>query len=141
MKENLDYVSRMLGVFLESESAYVSSLALMDAMNASDSDSEGENYLFHLQLLADRHLLENPQGSSDLSSLGIQRGLGGDVYPSDASLRLTSDGHDFAKAMANREVLDRLRSEFKDAPFDVVFEGGKKLLTHFFKKKLDSIIE
>ena len=55
-------------------------------------------------------------------------------------IRLTQAGHDFANALNNKEVLEKLKAEFKNAPFKVVFEGGQKLLEHFFKNKLDELI-
>ncbi|MNG32655.1 hypothetical protein D3C84_1187240 [compost metagenome] len=56
-------------------------------------------------------------------------------------VRLTQKGHDFACALHNKDVLIRLKSEFKDAPFKVIFDGGQRLLEHFMTKKLDDLLE
>jgi len=38
-------------------------------------------------------------------------------------------------------VFEKLKIEFKDAPFKVVFDGSQKLLQHYFKKKLNDILD
>ena len=76
-----------------------------------------------------------------LKSLGVTIGAGGGVSLVSTPIRLTQSGHDFANALQNKEVLVRLRSELKDAPFRVLFDGSQKLLEHFLKKKLDQLLE
>lgn len=56
-------------------------------------------------------------------------------------IRLTQAGHNFANALHNKEVLSKLKSELKDAPFKTLFDGSQKLLEHYFKKKIDALVE
>tara|TARA_R110001583_G_C5397870_1_gene385431 strand:+ start:368 stop:541 length:174 start_codon:yes stop_codon:yes gene_type:complete len=55
-------------------------------------------------------------------------------------MRLSQKGHDFAATLNNKEVFDKLKSEFKDMPFKTIFDGGQKLLNHFLKKRMDVLL-
>ena len=67
-------------------------------------------------------------------------GANGHVILTGTPIRLTQEGHDFATALANKEVLTRVKDELKDAPFKVIFDGSQKLLEHLMKKKLDVLL-
>ena len=72
---------------------------------------------------------------------GLSGGLSGYSVIKGHKIRLTQKGHDFAASLNNKEVLAKLKSELKDAPFKAVFKGGQKLLQFYFKKKIDLLIE
>ncbi|MGR3042708.1 hypothetical protein ABMY36_22455 [Vibrio vulnificus] len=55
-------------------------------------------------------------------------------------IRLTQKGHDFASALSNKEVLEKLKAELTNAPFRVLFDGSQKLLEHYLTKKLDALL-
>jgi hypothetical protein len=76
-----------------------------------------------------------------LIDLGFYEMLSGEIEATEKPWRLTQKGHDFASSLNNKEVMMRLKSEFKDAPFKVIFDSGQKLLEHFMKKKLDDLLE
>ncbi|WP_201276843.1 hypothetical protein [Microbulbifer sp. ALW1] len=98
--------------------------------------------MFHIQIAIDNRLIASKSGSVyTISDIGMNESLDGMAYVSCIPIRLTQLGHDFACSLENKEVLEKLKSEFKDAPFKVVFEGGQKLLQHFAKKKLDALLE
>jgi len=40
----------------------------------------------------------------------------------------------------NKEVLLKIKSELKDAPFKAIFDGSQKLPTHLVKKKIDTLM-
>jgi len=145
MKVNLEYLSRILNVFLESDQAHIT---INDIGNSGISlykpDNKGleEEFLFHIQNIVENGLISNRElQCHGLVSVGITLSGGDSVTIFPARIRLTQKGHDFAKALNNKEVLEKLKGEFKNAPFKVVFDGGQKLLEHFFKKKIDSILE
>ena len=146
MKIDLGYTSRILTVFLESENAHVNINHFSDAGIVVQSETErarlNEEFLFHFQILVENSLISNRElVTGSLKPLGIQFGSRGDVSLSIIELRLTQSGHDFASALNNKEVLQKLKLELKDAPFKTVFEGSQKLLQHFFKKKLNDLLE
>ncbi|AVW98949.1 MULTISPECIES: DUF2513 domain-containing protein, partial [Vibrio] len=146
MKIDLDYLSKILKVFLDSANAHVNINDISGSGIAVQSETENykmdEQFLFHFQILVENRLISNRElVTGSLQPLGIQFGFRGQVTLNVVELRLTQCGHDFASALNNKEVLQKLKSELKDAPFKTVFEGSQKLLQHFFKKKLDSLLE
>ncbi|UXI03699.1 DUF2513 domain-containing protein [Photobacterium sp. TY1-4] len=144
MKIDLDYFRKMLDVFLEAETAHVelydfpqSGVEYVDAQ----TQELNEKFIFHFQLLTENKLISNRNMDSyNLSDLGIRFGASGDCILSIIPLRLTQAGHDFALTLHNKEVIEKLKSELKDMPFKVIFEGGQKLLQHYAKKKLNALL-
>lgn len=144
MRIDLVYIATVLDVFLDSDKAHVK---ITDIQNAGvniegEGDSFCEKFMFHMQILIDNQLIGLMNGPAfNLKDIGIN------LYPSGNGMlvikpiRLTQNGHDFACSLNNKEVLFKLKTELKDAPFKVIFEGGQKLLQHFMKKKLDALLE
>ena len=143
MRVDLDFFGSLLSVFLESEKAHVDFNDIINAGVETEVDAViSEKLVFHLQLVLDNQLIGNRSGSAyNLKDIGIDQSLDGLTSIIAIPLRLTQDGHDFALSLNNKEVMEKLKTEFKDAPFKVVFEGGQKLLQYFMKKKLENIIE
>lgn len=134
MNIDLDYAKKLLGAFVDSSTAMVNS----DELPGIELGSE--SYVFHMGIFSDLGLVVGRGGRSDLESLGVLGYLDGPVvYP--VAMRLTARGHDFYKSLCNSEVLERLKSDFKDAPFEVMYKGGQVLLERFFKKKLDQLMD
>ncbi|ELY5145279.1 DUF2513 domain-containing protein [Vibrio vulnificus] len=144
MKIDLDYYRKMLDVFLEADTAHIELYDFpksgVEYVNAQ-TDELDEQFIFHFQLLAENNLISNRNMDSyDLKSLGFSFGARGDCTLSVIPLRLTQAGHDFASSLHNNDVIEKLKSEFKDMPFKVIFEGGQQLLQHYAKKKLDTLL-
>lgn len=142
MKIDLEFFGSLFNIFLESEKAHIDFNDLSNAGIETEVNGEiSEKLVFHLQLALDNQLIGKRSGTAyNLNDIGIMQMLNGSTSICITPLRLTQDGHDFALSLNNNEVMGKLKSEFKDAPFKVVFEGGQKLLQHFMKKKLDSIM-
>lgn len=143
MRIDLDYMARLLEVFLEADTAHISVNELeRPGIQISGEGGLHEKFLFHFQLAAENGLISNRDFQvNGLKSLGITIGAGGAVTLVDTPIRLSQSGHDFANSLQNKEILVKLRSELKDAPFKALFEGSQKLLEHFLKKKLDQLLE
>lgn len=146
MRIDLIYLKKLLSEFIESENAHISVVKLKNnGFPIEDENRPGhldETFLFHLQILMDNELISNRDlYLSGLESVGIKFDLSGKPVILDKDVRLTQAGHDFANALDKSEVFEKLKSEFKDAPFKVVFDGSQKLLQHIFKTKLNEIIE
>ncbi|WP_444926409.1 DUF2513 domain-containing protein [Microbulbifer sp. TRSA002] len=142
MRVNLDYMAELLVVFLEADSAHVDLNNFKKSDVAIESGSGfSENFIFHIQIALDNQLIGTRKGvANTLKDIGISFSTNGTAISWIVPLRLTQTGHDFAATLANKEVLERLKTEFKDAPFKSLFDGGQKLLQHILKKKLDTII-
>lgn len=146
MNIDLDYTSKILDVFLNADAAHISipyfQTTGLDLDNTDYPSRINEKFLFHIQLMAENGLISDKDlGFNGLKSIGIYIGAGGDCAISDIPIRLTQKGHDFAKSLNNKEVLTKLKNELKDAPFTTLFDGSQKLLSHYLKKKLDSLLQ
>jgi hypothetical protein len=138
---DLQYISKLLNVFIESDKAHISILDLNLAGIDSGETLVCEKYIFHMQILLDNKLISDENGNSDgLKTIGVSLNGNKTYRRLITNIRLTQDGHDFAKALGNREILDKLKTELKDAPFKAIFEGGQKLLQHLAKKKIDELL-
>lgn len=142
MRVDLEFFGSLFGVFLESEKAHIDFNDISNAgVEIEVNGKLSEKFIFHLQLALDNQLIGKRSGPTyNLKDIGIMQSLNGSSM-SPVPLRLTQNGHDFSLALNNKEVMDKLKTEFKDAPFKSVFDGGQKLLQHYMKKKLDSIME
>ncbi|MDP4488900.1 DUF2513 domain-containing protein [Pseudoalteromonas sp. CO342X] len=138
MKVDLDYIKETLAYFIESEKPFVSVPELVESVGNKCLD---ERFIFHYSLLVENNLVSRwDLETGSLSFMGISRHEHGPSYVN-TEVRLTQNGHDFSYALNKREVFEKLKSELKDAPFKVIFEGSQKLLQHFAKKKLDNILK
>jgi len=125
------YLNEILKVFLDSK------LPTVTWNDFKNFRIENEHkFVFHLEILEDNNLIVE---SLKWSQLGI-RGISDNYMVNLIPWRLTSDGHDFASSLDNKEFLLQLKTELKNAPFKVVFDGGQKLLTHYAKKQFDKLL-
>jgi hypothetical protein len=138
---DLDFYKSLFLAFLESEKAHVTYHDLIESgVEVSIGNDLSEKFIFHMQLCIDNELITNEkQECQNLESLGIGT-TKNSQYIIDIPLRLSQKGHDFASALNNKEVFNKLKSEFKDMPFKTIFDGGQKLLNHFLKKKMDLLL-
>ena len=144
MKVDLDYMGEILAVFIESDEAHTTfnDFAAKDLKLQNDNGETNQKLLFHIQIAIDNYFLGTSTSNTihNLKDIGISA-TDTELALSIRKMRLTQRGHDFAKTLQNKEVLIKLKSEFKDAPFNVIFDGGQKSLQHYFKKKLDALLD
>ncbi len=143
MNVDYDYIASILNVFINSEKAHLSICDLKDAgINFEiDEYTIDEQFVFHMQRFMDAELISDENGDLEgLISIGIILTSNNTHTTVKTKIRLTQKGDDFAKALDNKEVLSKIKSEFKDAPFKVVFDASQKLFMHYFKKKIDTLI-
>ncbi|MDX3775490.1 hypothetical protein QE250_15335 [Chromatiaceae bacterium AAb-1] len=143
MIPNIDYTAKLLDVFLNASNAHISIQDFQSSgITIAGQAGLDEEFLFHLQLALENGLISNRDLQfSGLKSIGIHIGGGSNVTLTSTPIRLTQRGHDFAKSLQNKEILLKLKTELKDAPFKTIFDGSQKLLEHYFTKKLDALIE
>lgn len=144
MEIDLNYIKGMLNVWKQSEKPSITINDLADngfSIYSEDKRSTNDKFIFHYQLLVENQLISNMQlEHATMKNTGIGL-VHNNCTLTIVDLRLTQLGHDFASTLDNREVFERLKSDFKDAPFKIIFESGRKLIEHYFKKKLDDITE
>ncbi|EAV0552246.1 DUF2513 domain-containing protein [Salmonella enterica] len=134
MKINYDEFAKILNTFLESPDAFIT----LKELNFFEVEgAEEESLHFHLLLLIENGLICNRNlETGDPRLLGFvftSRGIGGRAVP----IMLTQAGHDFANALHQKPILERLKKEFTEAPFELVKDISKSLLTKLIKDRLD----
>lgn len=119
MKIDLEYMKCFLAVFLESDKAHIDYCYIKTSgLRIIDNGKIDQNFIFHLQLTLDNQLLGINTGvAHNLVDIGFQPSPSGEYSISIIPWRLTQKGHDFASTLNNNEVLIKLKSEFKDVPF------------------------
>lgn len=142
MRIDLEYMTTILNVFLTSEKAHIT---IFDIENSGvvvygDNHELNQNFVFHAQLLVENGLVSDSALRFDsLNTFGITIHKNGcSVTPKD--IRLTQLGHDFANALANKEVLSELKSKLKDAPFQMLLSASQKIMEHVLSKRLDAFL-
>lgn len=133
MKIDFDEIKRILSVFIEAKTAYIT----LNDLGFPDEDWDKEEFfLFHFSLLAESGFISNQNLQADsLEALGFvfhSHGTGGSNLP----IRLTMEGHDFAKALNQKPVLERIKNELSDAPFGVVKKIAGQLVSKLLEDKL-----
>lgn len=144
MKIDIGYIRAILNVFLEAPTAHIT-IEDLKSSGIDYKDKSGDidqKFLFHFQLLIENQLIgKQSLKYADLEAMGFVQCMGGDWAICALNLRLTQNGHDFAAALSNKEVFSKLKEEFKEFPFKVIFESSRKLLEHIAKKKMDELLK
>ena len=144
MKIDYEYLGTILQVFIDADKAHITVFDIEESgvqvKSTIDPNRFDERFIFHVQIALDNELISDKHGQvNGLDTIGIK--ISHRMHTMlDTPVRLTQNGHDFAAALNNSEIMNKLKSEFKDAPFKVIFDGSQKLLQHFFKKKMDSML-
>lgn len=145
MKIDIEYIANLLDVFLKAETAHITILDFKKSgieIEDAQKSKLDEKFLFHIQIIIENRLISNENlECNGLRTVGIRLGAKNDAVLSVVPVRLTQVGHNFANALQNKEVLSKLKTELKDAPFKTLFDGSQKLLEHYFKKKIDALLE
>jgi len=145
MKIDLDYLRLLLVTAIESDKPYIT---ISDwkrkgvQFNGFNKPLDAQ-FAFHLRIMMDNHLVENlkeQSGKVTLDSLGVMvLQNASHVMTNEVPIRLTQKGHDFANLLENSEALNRLKSDFKDMTFDMIFDTGKKIVSALANKKLKEL--
>ncbi|WP_313383156.1 hypothetical protein [Pantoea sp.] len=130
MRTDLDYLKGMLEVFIESEMPFVDTKHL----ETEGFDISSEKGYFHYMMLiekgyvstVDLHLYDPRKLGLLFSSNSISN------WPT--NVRLTSDGYDFATALHDKSVFEKLKG-ISDQPISVLKDVGIELLKSYTKKK------
>ena len=132
MKIDQDYLKGLLEAFEVADKPTTD----IDELGRHGFSSKDDKFLFHLQVLEDKGLVE---GDKDIG-LGYQRSVDGVVSWGTIPLRLTAMGHDFIGALHNKEVWETIKTDFKEASIETLWKVSKELLEGYTKKKISAIL-
>lgn len=135
MKIDQDYLKGLLEAFENAEEPTTD----IDELLRLGFNYEDDKFIFHLQILADRMLVEGEGDNKNF--LGYEKGIDGYTSWGAIPLHLTANGHDFIEALRNKEVWETIKSEFKDASIGTLFKVSKELLEGYAKKKIAALME
>ena len=138
MKIDLDEIKRQLNVFLDAPETFITLDDL--GFTAPDLNHEGKDRIaFHLLLIAENGCISNDilETGAKVIGLKLTRESTGNVWTHQIyPLRLTQSGHDFATLLNQQPILERLKTEAKEAPFSLLRDIGLGLAKGFLEKKL-----
>ncbi|WP_033752601.1 hypothetical protein [Pantoea sp. NGS-ED-1003] len=130
MRTDLEYLKGMLDVFIEAEMPFVDTKTLEN----KGYDISSEKGYFHYTMLIEKGyvstidlLLHDPK------KLGLMFSMNR-IDSWNTNVRLTSDGYDFASALHEKNVFDKLKG-ISDQPISVLKDVGVELLKSYAKKK------
>jgi Hypothetical protein (DUF2513) len=135
MKIDQDYLKGLLEAFENAEEPTTD----IEELQRLGFNYEDDKFIFHLQILADRMLVEGEGDNKNF--LGYEKGIDGYTSWGAIPLRLTANGHDFIEALHNKEVWETIKSEFKYASIGTLIKVSKELLEGYAKKKIAALME
>ncbi|MBQ0956947.1 DUF2513 domain-containing protein [Serratia symbiotica] len=135
MKIDYEEIKEIMSVFLKKPEPFIT----IKDLNFFDIGGEEEKKLiFHLLLLIEDGLISDLQlKTGDPEYIGIRFLSSGKALCGEIPIRLTIDGHNFAKALNEKPILERIKKDLTNAPFGFVKEVSKKWLIKQLATKLD----
>jgi len=124
-----DYIKRMIDIVLDHASP---TFTILDFENAGLS-YELPEFEFHMKLLNDQGIIEQDDGDQ---GFGLSKSVDGFASWSVLPLRLTSKGHDFAEAIQEKSVWDKVKQELPGVAMSSLVNLSIALAQDFAKKKL-----
>ncbi len=130
MQIDIDYLKKLLISFEDSNRAFTNILEFQE----KGYDIDTEMFIFHMQILSDKGIIAN---ELDVDfGIGLSRTGGGNPNWRIVNLRLTASGHDFIESLKNKEVWNKLQSDFKNTGITTLLDVSKKLLVKYLEKKI-----
>lgn len=134
MKPNYDKIKKLLDVFIKSERTFIT---INDLIAESDTGIADEDFLFHFLLIVENGLVSDKNlMCSSPEDVGLVFGLNGHVITIQVPIRLTQSGLDFANALAQKPVLERVKQELADAPFEFVKMAASKFFSKILSERI-----
>jgi len=130
MRIDYEYISKILDVFLESNSPTVNWGSFSSLHEGEENE---DKFVFHIKILQDKNLIASRTVTEDL---GIKN-INGEYLISIVPWRLTSDGHDFASAITKPSVLSTIKDKFKKEGFSIIIDIAKIMAVKQAEKLLD----
>lgn len=135
MKNNIEHLKAIMGVFIESKTAFTLLTDVLDKYPIQND--EGNDFVHHYLLLIENGFVSNKSGEFSYGKFGLTSSLGQMNFGfANSQIRLTATGHEFYNTLTSPSFTERL-ADFKDQPIEVMKDVGKELITSYLKKKFD----
>ena len=134
MKINYDYLKKLLETFASSDKAVIDYNVLKSATLTADANT----FLFHLQQVEDEGCIERADKKPGLGYVFSMKGDG--ITWAVVPLRMTSSGFQFL-ALRNKDILNILKTEFKDDSLRTIRTIAKQLLENYLMKKTEGLLD
>ena len=98
-----------------------------------------DKFVFHIRIMFDKNLIKT---LSNDNKTGINQAYRGDEYEYSISItewRLSSEGHDFASAIVNKNILNTIKKQFKEEGLSTIIDISKKIMIKKANKLLDEL--
>jgi len=129
MRINHDYIKRLIDVALDHPAP---TFTIRD-FEAAGVPYETPEFEFHMKLLDDQRLIEQDDGDS---GFGLVKGADGCSSWAVLPLRLTARGHDFAEAISEKTIWDRIKKELPGAAMSTLVSVSLELAKDYAKQAL-----
>lgn len=135
MKIDYDYLKEVLSTFLTSDKPYIT---IRDLGFYEKNQEDLSKLIFHLTLLADQGIIRDRElkYSSFEDITGIYFSGDGILHGGECDIVLTSEGHDFAIALSQNPILERIKKDFSEAPMAAAKQIATKLFAKILHDKL-----
>ena len=131
MKIDQDYLKALLNAFQAEESLYTD----INKLKEKGFDYLTDKFLFHIQILEDKKLIEN---CTKNSRIGYDFTLDGGICWTVVPLRLTATGHDLIEALNKSEVWEIIKKYFKEASISTLVNVGTELVKRIDLDTIDN---
>lgn len=130
MRIDIEYLKGLTGAILDSKTPFIS----LDELANEGFDVSTDKGLFHYMLLVEQGFISDESlDTSNIETLGFIQTMGG-IEVFDASIRLTASGLEFASALENKSVFERLQ-QIGQEPLSVIKDVGVELLKSYAKQQ------
>jgi hypothetical protein len=113
MKPEADYLRKLLQGFRDAPGTTTN----IQELKAAGLDYDDPKFELHLRLLVDDQYVEGDDGSRDV---GFRRGVDGRRSWGAVPLRLTSSGHEFAAALCDQTVFEKVKGKLFPASVSMI---------------------
>ncbi len=129
MRIDHDYIKRMIEIILN----HPGPTFTIEAFDNGGLSYQTPDFEFHMKLFDDQGLIEQDDGDS---GFGLFKGADGRASWSVLPLRLTSRGHDFAEAISEKSVWEKVKKELPGAAMSSLVTVSVGLAQAYAKQRL-----
>jgi hypothetical protein len=133
MQIDYDYLKQVLEAFAAAPRPTTD----IEELEANGINCESDAFLFHMGILQDKGLVEQPNGER---GFGAIRSVDNRISWAAVPLRLTAAGHEFLDGLRNQQAMSVLKQKFMHAGIDTARTVVKTVLEESTKLVVKAIV-